>query len=161
MSSSWLPPTDQVRHGFTDARMGNGMGLVRYWHVCFTAILMNLKYTYNKVADWLQPKNNKFTSSKMSYSKFTTVNIHQAGQMCSYCSKATKSICVYIYMFTDIIDPAVLRPGRLDKTLYVGLPTAGDRLDILMTITKVTSPNISAEYSCFMPASPQNVKCSY
>lgn len=37
----------------------------------------------------------------------------------------------------DIIDPAVLRPGRLDKILYVGLPTAQDRVDILRTITKV------------------------
>ncbi|ELU02896.1 hypothetical protein CAPTEDRAFT_169679 [Capitella teleta] len=36
----------------------------------------------------------------------------------------------------DIVDPAVLRPGRLDKTLYVGLPTAADRFDILRTITK-------------------------
>lgn len=28
----------------------------------------------------------------------------------------------------DIIDPAMLRPGRLDKLLYVPLPTQGDRL---------------------------------
>uniref|UniRef100_A0A6Q2YKY0 AAA+ ATPase domain-containing protein n=1 Tax=Esox lucius TaxID=8010 RepID=A0A6Q2YKY0_ESOLU len=38
----------------------------------------------------------------------------------------------------DIIDPAVLRPGRLDKTLYVGLPPPSDRHAILLTITKVT-----------------------
>lgn len=37
----------------------------------------------------------------------------------------------------DIIDPAVLRPGRLDKILYVGLPTASDRVDILRAVTKV------------------------
>lgn len=36
----------------------------------------------------------------------------------------------------DIIDPAVLRPGRLDKTLYVGLPPPQDRHAILLTITK-------------------------
>ncbi|XP_050981964.1 nuclear valosin-containing protein-like [Labeo rohita] len=36
----------------------------------------------------------------------------------------------------DIIDPAVLRPGRLDKTLYVGLPPPTDRHAILVTITK-------------------------
>ncbi|KAL7987397.1 hypothetical protein Chor_006316 [Crotalus horridus] len=36
----------------------------------------------------------------------------------------------------DIIDPAILRPGRLDKTLYVGLPPPSDRLAILKTITK-------------------------
>ena len=38
----------------------------------------------------------------------------------------------------DIIDPAILRPGRLDKTLYVGLPPPEDRLAILKTITKVS-----------------------
>ena len=43
-------------------------------------------------------------------------------------------MCVSI----DIIDPAVLRPGRLDKLIYVGLPQAKDRAAILTTITKVT-----------------------
>lgn len=36
----------------------------------------------------------------------------------------------------DIIDPAILRPGRLDKSLYVGLPPPQDRFAILQTITK-------------------------
>ncbi|XP_034254732.1 nuclear valosin-containing protein-like [Thrips palmi] len=36
----------------------------------------------------------------------------------------------------DIIDPAVLRPGRLDKIIYVGLPNAEDRKDILRALTK-------------------------
>lgn len=37
-----------------------------------------------------------------------------------------------------MIDPAMLRPGRLDKLLYVELPTPGERLDILMKLTKNT-----------------------
>lgn len=37
----------------------------------------------------------------------------------------------------DIIDPAVLRPGRLDKIVYVGMPNAEDRKDILRALTKV------------------------
>ncbi|TRY91628.1 hypothetical protein DNTS_021770 [Danionella cerebrum] len=46
----------------------------------------------------------------------------------------------------DIIDPAVLRPGRLDKTLYVGLPPAADRHAILLTITKGgTKPCLEAD----------------
>lgn len=36
----------------------------------------------------------------------------------------------------DIIDPAMLRPGRLDKTLYVELPTQEERFEILKTIVK-------------------------
>jgi len=36
----------------------------------------------------------------------------------------------------DIIDPAMLRPGRLDKLLYVPLPSKDDRLSILKTCTK-------------------------
>ena len=46
----------------------------------------------------------------------------------------------------DIIDPAILRPGRLDKTLYVGLPPPEDRLAILKTITKDgTRPPLDAD----------------
>lgn len=35
----------------------------------------------------------------------------------------------------DIIDPAMLRPGRLDKLLYVPLPEPSERLQILLTVT--------------------------
>ncbi|XP_034480626.1 protein mac-1 isoform X2 [Drosophila innubila] len=46
---------------------------------------------------------------------------------------------VYILAATnrpDIIDPAILRPGRLDTILYVGLPQEVDRADILRATTK-------------------------
>ncbi|XP_013184590.1 nuclear valosin-containing protein-like [Amyelois transitella] len=36
----------------------------------------------------------------------------------------------------DIIDPAVLRPGRLDRVMYVGMPAREDRLDIIQKLTK-------------------------
>ncbi|XP_032669181.1 nuclear valosin-containing protein-like isoform X2 [Odontomachus brunneus] len=46
----------------------------------------------------------------------------------------------------DIIDPAVLRPGRLDKILYVGLPTASERIDILCALTKnKTKPKLDTD----------------
>lgn len=47
---------------------------------------------------------------------------------------------VYILAATnrpDIIDPAILRPGRLDTILYVGLPEQPDRVEILKASTKV------------------------
>jgi ribosome biogenesis ATPase len=36
----------------------------------------------------------------------------------------------------DIIDPAMLRPGRLETLLFVGLPGLDDRVDILRTLVK-------------------------
>ncbi|XP_014238661.1 nuclear valosin-containing protein-like [Trichogramma pretiosum] len=46
----------------------------------------------------------------------------------------------------DIIDSAVLRPGRLDKILYVGLPNPEDRFDILRVLTKNgTKPKLAAD----------------
>lgn len=38
----------------------------------------------------------------------------------------------------DMIDPAMIRPGRLDKCLYVPLPEKDDRVDILRTLTQRT-----------------------
>ncbi|KAF9358415.1 hypothetical protein BGX26_001817 [Mortierella sp. AD094] len=57
---------------------------------------------------------------------------------------------VYVIAATnrpDIIDPAMLRPGRLDKLLYVQLPTMEERLDILQTLSKKTplGPDVNLE----------------
>lgn len=45
----------------------------------------------------------------------------------------------------DMIDPAMLRPGRLDKTLFIELPNAQERLDILKTVIKINSTPLSPE----------------
>jgi len=44
----------------------------------------------------------------------------------------------------DIIDPAMIRPGRLDHPLYVGLPSPEERAEILKTLTRKTplSPDV-------------------
>lgn len=36
----------------------------------------------------------------------------------------------------DMIDPAMLRPGRLDKTLFIELPNTEEKYDIMKTLTK-------------------------
>ncbi|XP_048152083.1 nuclear valosin-containing protein-like isoform X2 [Corvus hawaiiensis] len=60
----------------------------------------------------------------------------------------------------DIIDPAILRPGRLDKTLYVGLPPPEDRLAILKTITKDgTRPPLDSDISLEEIAYSQHCDC--
>ncbi|GAA5886156.1 hypothetical protein JCM5296_003501 [Sporobolomyces johnsonii] len=38
----------------------------------------------------------------------------------------------------DILDPAMVRPGRLDKLLYVDLPSPLERVEILRALTKKT-----------------------
>ncbi|KAH8293634.1 hypothetical protein KR054_002325 [Drosophila jambulina] len=55
---------------------------------------------------------------------------------------------VYILAATnrpDIIDPAILRPGRLDTILYVGLPEESERADILKATTKNGKRPVLAE----------------
>ncbi|KAJ2079047.1 Ribosome biogenesis ATPase rix7 [Coemansia sp. RSA 988] len=57
---------------------------------------------------------------------------------------------VYVIAATnrpDIIDPAMLRPGRLDKLLYVELPTSAERADILRTLSKKTplAPDVNLD----------------
>ncbi|RUS34506.1 hypothetical protein BC938DRAFT_480039, partial [Jimgerdemannia flammicorona] len=57
---------------------------------------------------------------------------------------------VYVIAATnrpDMIDPAMLRPGRLDKLLYVELPTPEERYEILKKLTKRTplTPNTELE----------------
>ncbi|XP_078256075.1 LOW QUALITY PROTEIN: nuclear valosin-containing protein-like [Rhinoraja longicauda] len=60
----------------------------------------------------------------------------------------------------DIIDTAVLRPGRLDKTLYVGLPPAADRLAILQTLTKGgTRPPMDPDVDLCAIAYDQRCEC--
>lgn len=44
---------------------------------------------------------------------------------------------VYVVAATsrpDLIDPALLRPGRLDKSVFCDVPSAADRMDILLRI---------------------------
>lgn len=47
----------------------------------------------------------------------------------------------------DILDPAMCRPGRLDKLLYVDLPTPDERVEILKTLTRKTplGPDVDVE----------------
>ncbi|OMH84433.1 Peroxisome biosynthesis protein PAS1 [Zancudomyces culisetae] len=63
---------------------------------------------------------------------------------------------VYVLAATsrpDLIDPALLRPGRLDKSLLCGMPTTFERLDILNCHAQkfVLDPSLSASDSELMP----------
>ncbi|CAH6721041.1 ribosome biogenesis ATPase Rix7p [[Candida] jaroonii] len=44
----------------------------------------------------------------------------------------------------DMIDPAMIRPGRLDKSLFIELPTSEERHDILKTLISVNKTPIDS-----------------
>merc|ERR1712093_752781 len=48
----------------------------------------------------------------------------------------------------DIIDPAVLRPGRLDQLIYIPLPDEGSRLNILKSVLRKppVAPEVDLNY---------------
>ena len=63
----------------------------------------------------------------------------------------------------DILDKALLRPGRFDRTIYVGLPDVRERLEILKVHTKnkklksdVDLENIAKTTTGFSPADLEN-----
>eukprot|EP00056_Hartaetosiga_gracilis_P002552 m.54917 g.54917 ORF g.54917 m.54917 type:complete len:796 (+) comp11102_c0_seq1:1028-3415(+) len=55
----------------------------------------------------------------------------------------------------DIIDDALLRPGRMEKIVYVGLPNADDRVDILAKLA--TKVNIASNVD--IEAIARNKRC--
>ena len=64
----------------------------------------------------------------------------------------------------DILDKALLRPGRFDRTIYVGLPDVRERLEILKVHTKnkklktdVDLANIAKTTTGFSPADLENL----
>lgn len=59
----------------------------------------------------------------------------------------------------DIVDPAILRPGRLDKLLFVDFPNAHDRADILRKSTKVLSmmPSTFTSHCCLERDQAENL----
>lgn len=58
----------------------------------------------------------------------------------------------------DMIDPAMLRPGRLDKTLFIELPTMSEKLDILKTIITCNGTPLSSDVDLETVVS--NEKCN-
>ena len=83
--------------------------------------------------DALCPKRSNDSSSS-SHSSERVVN-----QLLTEMDGLEERKNVYVIAATnrpDIIDPAMLRPGRLDKLIYVPLPSILERKDILETLSK-------------------------
>ncbi|CEG47464.1 peroxisome biogenesis [Plasmopara halstedii] len=69
---------------------------------------------------------------------------------------------VYVLAATsrpDMIDPALLRPGRLDKSLYCGFPDEDERLDILRAVSK--NMKLADEALNFLPVIARASRSTY
>ncbi|UIZ22372.1 hypothetical protein KXD40_005076 [Peronospora effusa] len=71
---------------------------------------------------------------------------------------------VYVLAATsrpDMIDPALLRPGRLDKSFYCGFPNEEERLDILRAVSKDMDLSTEAlEYLSEIASDPKSAHFS-
>ncbi|KAK9891499.1 hypothetical protein WA026_014735 [Henosepilachna vigintioctopunctata] len=88
--------------------------------------------------DELESLCPKRSEAKESGSATRVVN-----QMLTEMDGMQKRSDVYLLAATnrpEDVDPAILRPGRIDKILYVGLPSSEERVDILKAITKNSTP---------------------
>lgn len=50
----------------------------------------------------------------------------------------------------DIIDPALLRPGRLDQLIYIPLPDEGSRRQIFGAVTRKSPVAADVEVRCLL-----------
>lgn len=67
----------------------------------------------------------------------TGVTDRVVNQMLTFLDGVESREGVYVMAATsrpDLVDPALLRPGRLDKQLYCSFPTASERLSILQAV---------------------------
>ena len=72
----------------------------------------------------------------------STVNKQVTRQLLALMDGCGQREQVFVMGATNIlesIDPALLRPGRFDKHIFINLPTLEGRLDILKAITKVNA----------------------
>ncbi|OLN95345.1 putative AAA domain-containing protein C16E9.10c [Colletotrichum chlorophyti] len=62
----------------------------------------------------------------------------------------------------DMIDPAILRPGRLEKKLFIDLPTEDERVDILRTIVKngITGDEVEGDGAVDIEAIARDKRCA-
>lgn len=58
----------------------------------------------------------------------------------------------------DMIDPAMLRPGRLDKTLYIELPTSAERFEILKTLVNANNTPLERDVDLLAVANDERCR---
>ncbi|OQR97866.1 peroxisome biogenesis factor [Achlya hypogyna] len=89
----------------------------------------------------------------------TGVTDRVVNQLLTFLDGVESRLGVYVLAATsrpDMIDPALLRPGRLDKSLYCGFPTMAERLDILHAVAR--KMELTAEATAFLAVVSQRAE---
>ncbi|KAI6250380.1 hypothetical protein HI914_01386 [Erysiphe necator] len=60
----------------------------------------------------------------------------------------------------DMIDPAMLRPGRLGTSVFVDLPTESDRVEILKALYKNALPLVTEEEVLLLENVARDIRCT-
>ena len=60
----------------------------------------------------------------------------------------------------DMIDPAMLRPGRLGTSVFVDLPTPDERVEILKALYKKALPAASADEASNLESVARDIRCT-
>ena len=74
------------------------------------------------------------------------------GHKCTRCCCDSTSACFQVFIIgatnrPDIIDPALMRPGRLDQLIYIPLPDDGSRRSIFKSVLRKSpvAPGVELE----------------
>jgi len=59
----------------------------------------------------------------------------------------------------DMIDQAMLRPGRLSSTVYVDLPSADERVEILRTLYRISMPSPTEDELAGLEGIARDTRC--
>ncbi|KDO29370.1 hypothetical protein SPRG_05906 [Saprolegnia parasitica CBS 223.65] len=89
----------------------------------------------------------------------TGVTDRVVNQLLTFLDGVESRLGVYVLAATsrpDMIDPALLRPGRLDKSLYCGFPTMAERLDILKAVAR--KMDVTAEAAAYLAVVSQHTE---
>ncbi|EQC37306.1 hypothetical protein SDRG_05527 [Saprolegnia diclina VS20] len=89
----------------------------------------------------------------------TGVTDRVVNQLLTFLDGVESRLGVYVLAATsrpDMIDPALLRPGRLDKSLYCGFPTMAERLDILKAVAH--KMDVTAEAAAYLAVVSQHTE---
>jgi len=83
--------------------------------------------------------------------------IHTNTDSASSADQARKQAQIFVVAATnriDLIDPGLMRPGRLDKVIYIPMPGPEERVDILQAVFRSAGVQLEPDLQGDVPSRP-------